>query len=312
MYARVQAPFRSPIITLKDDTLSITFPEIAGQVRSIVERQFQKVAAELPPTWSRADLVAEIESSQNFPKLSPAEQETARTKVRTWTPAHVEGWLREFALNRGGLSTDAFTALTIKFQRTTRLPDDGQTYSPPSAWGQLPLRSVDDFAETAPAAWLRKGGVIMPLARSEALWIWFPSRYRFATKIGAGKLDALSGEPWSSDLQRQPQKYLVAPGPPWSENAEVLRRYVALPPGTDDAVNALRADRADAGGIQFQVVPLRAESYYDEERGFFLPRTGITQKPSMRRKLTHHRLRNTVQPYERRWPLKRECSRKRR
>jgi len=31
--------------------------------------------------------------------------------------------------------------------------------------------------------------------------------------------------------------------------------------------------RADAGGIQFQVVPLRAESYYDEERGFFLPRT---------------------------------------
>ena len=111
------------MITLKDDTLSITFPEIAGQVRSLVERQIQRVAAELPPTWSRADLVAEVESSQNFPKLSPAEQEAARTKVRTWTPAHVEGWLREFALNRSGLSTDAFTALTIKFQRTTRLPD---------------------------------------------------------------------------------------------------------------------------------------------------------------------------------------------
>ena len=217
--------------------------------------------------------MAEIESSRNFPKLSPAEQETARTKVRTWTPAHVEGFLREFVLNRSGLSTDAFTALTIKFQRTTRLPDDGQTYSPPSAWGQLPLRSVDDFAETAPAAWMRKGGVIMPLARSEALWIWFSSRYRFAAKIGAGKLNALSGEPWSSDLQRQPQNYLVAPGPPWSENDDVLRRYVALPPGTDDDVNGLRADRADAGGIQFQVVPLRAESYYDEEGGFFLPRT---------------------------------------
>jgi len=113
----------------------------------------------------------------------------------------------------------------------------------------------------------------MPLARSEALWICFSSRYRFAAKIGAGKLNALSGEPWSSDLQKQPQNYLVAPGPPWSENADVLRRYVALPPGTDEAVNALRADRADAGGIQFQVVPLRAESYYDEEGGFFLPRT---------------------------------------
>ena len=202
------------MITLKDDTLSITFPEIAGEVRSIVERQIQKVAAELPPTWSRADLVAEIESSRNFPKLSPAEQETARTKVRTWTPAHVEGFLREFVLNRSGLSTDAFTALTIKFQRTTRLPDDGQTYSQPSAWGQLPLRSVDDFAATAPAAWMRKGGVIISLARSEALWIWFSSRYRFAAKIGAGKLNALSGEPWSSDLKKNPQNYLVAPGPP--------------------------------------------------------------------------------------------------
>ena len=66
----------------------------------IVERQVQKVAAELPPAWNRADLVAEIASSPNLPKLSPAEHETARTKVRTSTPAHVEGFLRVLVVNR--------------------------------------------------------------------------------------------------------------------------------------------------------------------------------------------------------------------
>jgi hypothetical protein len=181
--------------------------------------------------------------------------------------------LREFTSNLGGLNTDSFAALTIKFQRAMRIPNDGKTYALPTTLGQLPLRSIDDFPETAPASFMKKGGVVMPLDQSEALWIWFSSRYRFAVKIGAGEINALSGEPWNSELRRQPQNYLVAPGPPWGENDEVLRRYVTMPLTTGDSADGPCADWTDAGGIQFQVVPMRAESYYHDEGAFFLPRT---------------------------------------
>jgi len=258
------------MITLKHDTLSFTFPEIARQVRILVERRIQEIASELPPTWDRADLWAEIESGRNFHELSPTALERAREKLHTWTPAHVEGYLREFASNFGGLNTDSFAALTIKFQRTMRIPNDGRTYTLPTALGQVPLRSIDDFPETAPASFMKKGGVVMPLDRSEALWIWFSSRNRFAVKIGAGEVNALSGEPWNSELRRHPQNYLVAPGSPW---VEVLRRYVTMPLTTGDSTDGSCADWADAGGIHFQVVPMRAESYYDDERAFFLPRS---------------------------------------
>src|SRR5450432_3923899 len=103
------------MITLKHDTLSFTFPEIARQVRLLVERQIQKIVSELPPAWDRAELWAEIESSRDFHKLSPEAQEGARATIHTWTPAHVEGALKEAVLNRGGLNTGSFTALTIKF-----------------------------------------------------------------------------------------------------------------------------------------------------------------------------------------------------
>ncbi len=75
--------------------ITITFPEVARQVRLIVERQIQKIAGELPQPWDRAELVAEIESSQNFHKLSLSAQEQARAAINTWTPSHVEAVLRE-------------------------------------------------------------------------------------------------------------------------------------------------------------------------------------------------------------------------
>ena len=123
------------MITLKHDSLSITFPKIARQVRLIVERQIQKIASELPPPCDRAELVSQIESSRDFHKLSPAAQENARAKLNTWTPAHVEAALREAILNRGGLNTDTFTELTIKFQRTMRIPNDGRTSPTPVSFG---------------------------------------------------------------------------------------------------------------------------------------------------------------------------------
>ena len=62
------------------------------------------------------------------------------------------------------------------------------------------FRAVDDFAGTAPASWLKKGGVMMPMDQSEALWIRFSARYPFAVKIAAGKINAVSGEAWTAEL----------------------------------------------------------------------------------------------------------------
>lgn len=247
-----------PVITLHRDTLTFRFPDVARQVRLLAEQRIQKVASTLPAPWDREELVAAVESSPLFNRLSLAAQEHARTIIRTWTPAHVEGVLREAVINRGGLNTDAATELTIKFQRTMRLPDDGKAYSLPTGLGQFPLRSVDDFPTTTPAEWMRQGGVVMPLARSEALWIWFSTSYRFAVKIGAGKLDALSGKARTSGLRRTPQNYLVVPGTHDRENDEVLQHYI-FPPLNEGAC-----------GIELEIVPMSAAAHFREEGEFFI------------------------------------------
>lgn len=259
------------MITLHRDTLTFTFPESAQEMRALVERKVQQIAADLPPMWERDELLTQIESHHDFYKLEPAQQEAARAKIKTWTPEDIEALLREFAFNRSGLAPDSFASLSIKFQRTMRLPDDDDVYELPTGLGQLPLRSVDDFPDTTPPSWIKRGGVVMPLYRSEALWIWFSSRYRFAVKIKIGDMDALLNASWSPGLQRQPQNYLVAPNAPWEEDDEVVRRLVAMPLC---ALNATRvASEEHESAIQFEITPIRAESVYRDENAFLLPPT---------------------------------------
>ena len=80
---------------------------------------------------------------------------------------------------------DGLATLTIGFQRTLRIPDDGTIYPLPAGLGSFPLRSVDDYADTAPETWTKRGGIVMPMYQSEALWIRFRSGYPFAVKIGS-------------------------------------------------------------------------------------------------------------------------------
>jgi hypothetical protein len=97
--------------------------------------------------------------------------------VLTLTADEIEAALRTAALRAAGLPDASFPALTIAFQRTLRIPDDGRTYPLPAGLGEFPLRSVDDFPATAPASWLQCGGVVLPTDQSEALWISFSARY---------------------------------------------------------------------------------------------------------------------------------------
>ena len=100
----------------------------------------------------------------------------------------------------------SITTLEIEFQRTLRIPDDGKIYPLPAGFGPFPLRHVDDYKDTVPAPWMERGGVLMPMYQSEALWINFSTRYPFAVKVAAGKINALTGELWQTDLQAGPTK----------------------------------------------------------------------------------------------------------
>ena len=134
--------------------------------------------------------------------------------------------------------------LTIEFQRTLRIPDSNRDYPLPPGLGRFPLRHVDDFQTRVPPAWIEHGGVMLPMYQSEAMWINFRSgydlkrgvRYPFAVQVATGKINAVSGGPWSDKLLRRPsQNYVVVPKQPWLDGfcvaKGVIRQFVAMPLG---------------------------------------------------------------------------------
>ena len=90
--------------------------------------------------------------------------------------------------------------VNIEFQRTLRIPDDDNNYPLPPGLGPFPLRHVDDFAARVAPSWIERGGVMLPMYQSEAMWLHFRSgydeergvSYPFAVKIAIGKVNAVS------------------------------------------------------------------------------------------------------------------------
>jgi hypothetical protein len=68
--------------------------------------------------------------------------------------------------------------------------------------------------------------VLIPMYQSEALWINFSTDYPFAVKVAAGKINALTGELWRTDLQADPQNYLVLPEQPWLDGFAVRKGVI--------------------------------------------------------------------------------------
>jgi hypothetical protein len=167
----------------------------------------------------------------------------------------------------------AGAVLTVDFQRTLRIPDDGRDYPLPPGLGSFPLRHVDDFAERVPANWLDRGGVLLPMWQSEALWLNFDSvyienretDYPFAVKVATGKISAVTGEPWQRGLRRNPQDYLVVPKQPWLDGycveKGVIRQFVAMPLGQGFSVEEQLTGAAEFGGLQIEVFPMRKEVF---------------------------------------------------
>lgn len=163
--------------------------------------------------------------------------------------------------------------LTIDLQRTLRIPDDGKNYPLPPGLGSFPIRQIDDFASRVPDQWLKRGGVLLPMWQSEALWVYFDARYLadrrtsypFAVKVATGKISAITGETWRRGLSRNPQNYLVTPNQPWLDGycveKGIIRQFVAMPLGKGFSVEEQLTGEAEFGGMQMEVFPMRPDVF---------------------------------------------------
>jgi hypothetical protein len=117
---------------------------------------------------------------------------------------------------------------------------------------------------------------MLPMYQAEALWINFHStlifdrsaEYPFAVKIGAGKINAVSGTDWGNNLKQNPQNYIVAPEQPWLDgycvDKGIIRQFVAMPLGEGYSAEEQLTEKAEYGGLQLQIYPMKKEVF--EER----------------------------------------------
>ena len=159
------------------------------------------------------------------------------------------------------------TLFHVTFHRTLRLPEDGRTHQLPPSLGEFPLRKIQDYREKVPPAWREHGGLFLPMWQREAMWLSFgaPSNRPIALKVAAGKVNAVSGEPWSETLAPPTTKagaprqdYLVCPPQPWLDGFNSgegkIRQFVAMPLGGGYTVEAQATGKEDVGGLQLLVV----------------------------------------------------------
>jgi hypothetical protein len=188
------------------------------------------------------------------------------------------------------------TGFSIDFQRTLRLPmGDGKVYPLPPGLGTFPIVPLDAYKDKVPAAWLERGGVIIPMQEAEAMWLNFQSSRTVALQVSTGGINSVSGEVDTCKLQKQPQQnYLVSPPQPWLDGINagdgVVKQFVAVSLGSHKTIEAqvksqIRQDQAavaaaaawfstpptppkhmaedeSMGGIQFQVRPTWNQSFW--------------------------------------------------
>ncbi len=164
--------------------------------------------------------------------------------------------------------------LAISFQKTLRIPDDGNVYPLPPSLGGFPICKIEDYSNKVPKKWLNKGGFFIPMYQREALWLSFnvQTDVPFALKIGAGKINAISGQSWrvkldpenlipyekstsieESDEDDYECDYLVVPEQLWLDGfnigSGVIRQFVAMPLGMGYTVEGQLTGEEHFGGM---------------------------------------------------------------
>ncbi|MER7841367.1 hypothetical protein ABTY98_37175 [Streptomyces sp. NPDC096040] len=173
--------------------------------------------------------------------------------------------------------------VAVRFVRTLRLPETG-THPLPPGLGEFPVRRVSDYPDTVPAAWRARGGVMLPVYLREAMWLSFAGTVEpAALQVGVGKVCAVSGEPWSERLSRDPQNYLVLPRQPWLDGINsgkgTVRQFVAVPLGLGATVEGQVTGEEVWGGVQLQSFALKEGPLAEWRREERLRRRKRTRAP---------------------------------
>lgn len=145
----------------------------------------------------------------------------------------------------------------VTFQRTLRIPEAGLHPLPPGL-GAFPLRRVEDYPDTAPAEWLARGGVMLPVYQREAMWLSMHSSEPAALQVGVGKICAISGETWRDELSSDPQNHVALPDQPWLDGINAgdgfIRQFVAVRHGIGATVEGQLTGEEKHGGVQLRAV----------------------------------------------------------
>ena len=170
--------------------------------------------------------------------------------------------------------TEGTDRFTITLHRTLRLPEDGKTHNLPPSLGHFPVKRVEDYKAKVPKEWLEHGGVFFPMWQREAMWLAFNSSERpFACKVAAGKINAVSGKPWTKELAPSDttdsgdprQDYLVAPPQKWLDGFNsgngIIQQFVAMPLGMGYTVEGQVTGQEEFGGLQVMAIPPKAKPW---------------------------------------------------
>jgi len=258
------------MITLERDQLKLSFPALADELRRMTAGELEQVTSRLMAEDRASAFASLVESDRRYSSLNEAQIRGMQEKLLALTPDRLrEAIVREMGRpwfldpkSKSGLEA------AISFQRTLRIPDDGNTYPLPPGLGSFPLCHVDDHAQNVPASWLKRGGVMLPIYQAEALWLSFKSAYPCALKIGTGKINAVSGLSWTSLLSQNPQDYVILPEQPWLDGYCVekgyIRQFVAMPLGEGYTTEEQVTGSGDHRGVQLQIYPLKAKIYFEQ------------------------------------------------
>ena len=85
---------------------------------------------------------------------------------------------------------------------------------------------------------------------------------------------AVSGKAWTENLRRGPQNYLLIPKQPWLDGYVVeeglIRQFVAMPLGAGYTAEEQITGKAEHGGLQLAVYPMKREAFerhFPERKG---------------------------------------------
>ena len=169
--------------------------------------------------------------------------------------------------------------MTLNFQRTLRIPDDGKTYPLPPGLNNFPIRHTDDF-KNLPSLFQEHRGVMFPMYQAEAMWISFDrgfgANYPFAVKILSGGINAANGDISENEIDtiligpnEGDQNYLPIPSQPWLDGfcyeKGKIKQFFAMPLGQGFTVEEQLTGKATFGGLQIIAYPLKAEIWKKEQ-----------------------------------------------